>query len=180
MRIFTASAILSLLSMSVTPTALNGQGLEWSFTAQSAAPLSLPASVASDSVRGALSYADVPSQPVAGFLADINRDGTQDYVLRSSLDVCGTNCEYLLIDGLSMTVLGRVGGSVVFVRLPVVNGYPVIHTYGHSSADAGYWSTHVFDGDMYVAAGSVYLEGESVSRLFDSLQDVPAWPRQGG
>jgi hypothetical protein len=181
MKVFTRSAAwtVSLVSIALTPLGLSGQGAEWSFTAQSASPVSLPSWMATDSLRTALSY-DAPSQPVSGFLADVNRDGTQDYVLRASLDVCGSNCEYLLIDGLSTRVLGRVGGSVIYVGPTIVNGYPVIHAYGHSSADSGYWSTLVFDGETYVPAGVVYLEGESLGRLFDSLREVPAWPGQGG
>lgn len=173
--IMAVAGLVGALSVAV-PAFLIAQGPEWSFTAQSAVPLALPTPLDTDSLRSALSY-DVPGQRIAGFLADINADGTQDYVLRSSLDVCGSNCGYLLVDGLSTRVLGRVGGSVIFVTPPVINDYPVIRTYGHSSADAGYWTTHVFDGATYVPAGTVYLEGDSQRQLFDSLRSVPSWPR---
>jgi hypothetical protein len=60
-------------------------------------------------------------------------------------------------------------------RLPVVNGYPVIQSYGYSSADTGYWSTSVFDGRSYVSVNSIYLEGESLTQLFETLTEIPYW-----
>lgn len=176
MRAFIHTAVCVVSLLTTTPALLSAQGEEWSFTAQSAEPLSLPTRIAPASVRRALSY-DAPGQPISGFLADINLDGAQDYVLRSSIDACGSNCDYLLIDGPSARAVGRVGGSAVFVTPPVINGYPVIHTYGHSSADAGYWTTYVFDGTTYMATDTIYLEGDSQRQLFESLRDIPPWPR---
>jgi len=64
----------------------------------------------------------------------------------------------------------------VVVRPPVINGYPVIQVYGHSSAEAGFWSTLVFDGGAYVAVATVYVEGLSQTRLFETLRGLPYWP----
>jgi hypothetical protein len=153
-----------------------GQAPEWQFGFSSATPIALPAWLSRDSVRAALSYDEAPDDWVAGFLADLNRDGTADYVLRSSRAACGANCEYTLVDGRTHRSVGTVGGSVVVVRAAQINGYPVIQTYGHSSADAGYWSASVFDGDRYVSVSSVYVEGTSQKRLFDTLKGVPWWP----
>jgi hypothetical protein len=173
------SAVLVLLGLVVTMgplTTLTAQGLEWRFSAQSAGIVALPPWLPRDSLRASLSYYEDSPATVAGFLADLNDDGTQDYVFRVSLDVCGSNCEYVLVDGASHRTLGRVGGSVVVVRPPMINGYPVIHAYGHSSADAGRWSTSVFDGQRYVFVGSVYLEGVSLRRHFEALREIPFWP----
>ena len=178
MHILRRRAALLLLASFSGPgaTTLAAQGSEWQFTAQSAAPVSLPDWLASDSIRTRLSYDEDPSEAVAGFLADLNLDGTPDYVFRASLQACGSNCEYLIVDGQTRSVLGRVGGSVLFVGPPLVNGYPVIRAYGHSSADSGRWSTSVFDGLRFVAVNTVYLEGESLTRLFETLKDIPFWP----
>ena len=86
---------------------------------------------------------------------------------------CGTNCQYPLVDGRTHRALGTVGGSVVVVRAQVINGYPVIQVYGHGSAEARHWSTLVCDGAAYVAVGTVYLEGLSQARLFETLRHVP-------
>jgi hypothetical protein len=161
----------------VAPAA--AQGPEWQFTFSSTTPIALPAWLSQDSIRAALGYDEAPDDVVAGFLADLNHDGADDYVLRSSLAVCGSNCEYALLDGRTHRSLGTVGGSVVVVRPTRINGYPVIQTYGHSSADAGYWSTSVFDGQRYVSVSSVYVEGASQGRLFDTLRGVPSWPPSG-
>jgi hypothetical protein len=46
---------------------------------------------------------------ITGFLADLNQDGTEDYVFNTSLDACVTNWEYLPVDGASHQSLGWVG-----------------------------------------------------------------------
>lgn len=149
---------------------------EWQFGFQSATPIRVPSWLRADSLRAALSYNVDSTEAIAGFLADLNRDGIQDYVFRFSRTVCGTNCEFALVDGRTHRALGRVGGTVVVVRRTVINGYPVIESYGHSSVDAGYWGTMVFDGRAYVAVASVYVEGPSQTRLFESLKGIPSWP----
>jgi hypothetical protein len=152
------------------------QGTEWQFSYESARPVRLPAWLRTDSLRAALSYDLDSTEVVAGFVADINRDGVQDYVFRFSRTACGTNCEYALIDGRTHREVGRLGGTVVVVRPRVINGYPVIESYGHSSVDAGYWSTAVFDGGTYVTVASHYIEGSSRQQFFDALRAIPAWP----
>jgi hypothetical protein len=150
------------------------QGPEWQFAFQSAQPVAIPTWLNADSLRSALAYDS--TEAVAGFLADLNRDGTLDYVFRYSRTVCGSNCEYLFVDGLTHRALGTLGGSVLVVRQPSINGYPVIHTYGHSSVDAGYWSTAVFNGRAYTSLGTVYVQGPSQEQLFRTLEAIPFWP----
>jgi hypothetical protein len=150
------------------------QGSDWRFSYSSAAPITLPVWIRADSLRAALSYE--AGESVAGFLADLNGDGTDDYVFRFSRATCGTNCEYLLVDGRTRRRLGTVGGSVVVIHSPGINGYPTVHSYGHSSADAGYWSTSVYDGQAYVTVSSVFVEGTSRTWLFESLEKIPYWP----
>ena len=152
------------------------QGREWRFGYQSATPIRVPDWLRVDSLRAVLSYDVDSTEAIAGFLADLNRDGVEDYVFRFSRTGCGTNCEYALVDGRTHRTIGRVGGSVVFVGPVVINGYPVIRGYGHSSVDAGEWSTAVFNGQTYEFVGSVFVEGSSQARLFRSLEHVPFWP----
>lgn len=175
MRFDPIAPLLLAALATVACTRTQAQGLEWQFSAQSAAVISLPDWLVSDSLRAALGYYDA-SQRLAGFEADLDLDGTMDYVLRASLEVCGSNCDYVLVDGSTRSTLGRVGGSVLFVGPMRINGYPILRMYGHSSADSGSWSTSVFDGQRYVSIGSVYLEGESLDRLFEERRDVPFWP----
>jgi hypothetical protein len=175
---FRAALLASSLTFGCASTAA-GQGVEWQFGFQSATPIALPAWLPRDSVRSALGYDEAPDDVVSGFLADLDRDGTDDYVLRSSRALCGSNCEYALVDGRTHRSLGTVGGSVIVVRATRINGFPVIQSYGHSSAEAGYWNTSVFDGRMYTNVSSVYVEGASQVHLFDTLKDVPWWPPPG-
>ena len=160
-------------------TTVAAQGPEWRFNVQSVAPIELPPWLDRDSLAASLGYEYTP-EVITGFLADLNHDGTEDFVFNVSLDACGTNCEYVLVDGASHETLGPVGGSIVFVRLPLINGYPVIHSYSHVSADAARWSTSVFDGERYVFVGVVYLEGELLDRHMDSLREIPYWPPPHG
>ncbi|UCG89036.1 MAG: hypothetical protein JSW71_11060 [Gemmatimonadota bacterium] len=160
-------------------TTVAAQGPEWHFNVHSVAPIELPSWLDRDSLAASLGYEYTP-EVITGFLADLNQDGTEDYVFNTSLDACGTNCEYLPVDGASHQSLGWVGGSIVFVRLPLINGYPVIHSYSHVSADAARWSTSVFDGERYVFVGVVYLEGDLLDRHMDSLREIPYWPPPDG
>jgi hypothetical protein len=141
------------------------QGPEWKFAFQSAQHVAIPTWLNADSLRAALSYDS--TETVAGFLADLNRDGTLDYVFRFSS---------AFVDGQTHQALGTLGGSVLVVRQPSINGYPVIHTYGHSSVDAGYWSTAVFSGRAYTSLGIVYVQGPSQEELFRTLEAIPFWP----
>jgi hypothetical protein len=72
-----------------------------------------------------------------------------------------------------------VGGSVVFVRGRLINGYPVINAYGHSSADSGYWSTSIYDGRQYVGVDAVWLSGIALERHFEQLSHVRHGPPRG-
>jgi hypothetical protein len=175
-RFTTLIVLVAVLALGGRATVAVAQSPEWQFGYQSATPIRVPGWLRADSLRSALSYDGDSSEAIAGFLADLNRDGIQDYVFRFSRAVCGTNCEYALVDGRTHRTLGKLGGTVVIVRPQVINGYPVIQTYGHSSVDSGYWSTAVFDGSAYVAVASVYVEGISQTRLFDSLKDIRSWP----
>lgn len=157
------------------PAPLAGQGPRWQVDIGAVA-IRLPAWLSADSLRASLSYEPDTGTAIAGFLADLNGDGTPDSVFRVAAAICGTNCQYALVDGQTHRSLGTVGGSVIVVRPPLLNGYPTIGTYGHSSAEAGYWSTWVFDGAAYVTVETVHVEGASQTRLFESLRDIPGWP----
>jgi hypothetical protein len=145
---------------------------DWAFTVQSTAELELPDGSSIDSTLGYLDYQ--PGEPVFGLLADLNGDGTDDYVIRSSIRICGTGgCSYTLIDGKRLERRGEVFGNPIVIRQQTMNGYPVINTYSHSSADSGTYGTFVFDGDEYVLVSRVYLSGESLATLFEEINHIP-------
>lgn len=163
------AALLVLLAASRPVLA---QYPEWSFDAQAAHAIETPGWLSADSLRDALFMYD-SGEEIRGLVADLNRDGVTDYILQYSLTTCGTNCQYELIDGATHRSLGTTGGSLVYVGPRVINGYPVIAQYGHSSADSGTWSTLVFDGSQYVSVSSVWLEGAALEQHFERLKDVP-------
>jgi len=151
---------------------LHAQEGDWAFTVKSGAELALPMG---PSIESALAYLDYqPGEPVVGLRADLNRDGTDDYVIRSSTRLCGTGgCSYALIDGSRLERLGEVFGNPIVVRQQTINGYPVINAYGHSSADSGTYGTFVFDGKAYVLVSRVALTGDSLAELFEGINQIP-------
>jgi len=162
--------VVSLALLSAAPAC--AQDPEWSFNAKTPSPIQIPGWLPADSLRNALAYHEAADQ-IKGLAVDLNRDGAIDYILQYSREVCGTNCQYELIDGRTRRSIGLVGGSVVYIRAQAINGYPVINQYGHSSADSGSWSTLVFDGQQFVSVGTVWLEGAALEHLFGELKDVP-------
>jgi len=162
---------VAILCMTVGAS-LHAQEGDWAFTVKSGAALELPES---PSIAAALAYLDYqPGEPIVGLRADLNQDGTDDYVIRSSTGLCGTGgCSYALIDGSRLERLGEVFGNPVLVRGRMINGYPVINAYGHSSADSGTYGTFVFDGKEYVLVSHVSLSGASLAELFDEINQIP-------
>jgi len=145
---------------------------DWAFTIRSGGVLQLPAGPAFASALGYLDYQ--PGEPVFGLLVDLNRDGTDDYVIRSSHRICGhAGCSYVLLDGKRLERLGVIFGNPIVVRGQMINDYPVINAYGHASADNGTYGTFVFDGEEYVLVNRVYLSGDPLETLFDEIDEVP-------
>ena len=165
-----ALLLVGLVTLIPSQTLLGQEGA-WRFDAQSASPIAIPPWLSADSLRYALEYERIDQ--ISGLRADLNADGVTDYVFQYSTSVCGTNCQYAIVDGRSRRRIALLGGTVVVIQNLFINRYPVINTYGHSSADAGYWSTLVFDGEAYVSLGSVYVQGGSLERVFGGIEHVP-------
>lgn len=167
-------ALLGALLLSLAWGTARSGGRAWYFSNTLPGPIEIPSWLSADSLRDALDYE--PDEEVAGIVVDLNRDGARDYLFRYSLAVCGSNCQYDVVDGRLRRKIGLVGGSVIHVDSLFINGQPVFHTYGHGSADSGYWGTYVFDGDTYVSVGGIYVERESQKHLFDMLKGVSYGP----
>ena len=178
MRSVRVRRLLPLVLFALIPTdRAAAQTPAWSFDARTGGVIELPTWLEADSLLDALGYDS--GAEVTGLVVDLNQDGADDYLFQFSTDMCGSNCQWAIVDGTGRQFLGLVGGSVLFVGGQTVNGYPTIHAYGHSSADSGNWGTSVFDGREYVAVSWVWLEGEAVRRLFERLRDVPRGPPAG-
>ena len=107
---------------------------------------------------------------------DLNNDGVDDYVFVSPPILCGTGgCLWMMIDGASKEVIGQFFGNPVFMFENQINGFPVIHTYSHSSAQSGSYNGYVFDGTSYAHVSQVFLEGESVEELFEPYSNWMGW-----
>src|SRR5689334_18575194 len=52
-----------------------------------------------------------------GVAADLNRDGTEDYVLQGHRHECGTGgCTYWIFDGATAKLIGNLSGNAIVVR----------------------------------------------------------------
>jgi len=109
-----------------------------------------------------------------GIHVDINKDQTNDYIVRSNNSLCGTGgCVYQLFDGMTNRSLGMVFGEPIIFSEKLINGFPVIHSYGHLNAASGNYTTFVFNGKEYTVVSSVFLKGESLSNLFKVFKKLP-------
>jgi hypothetical protein len=105
------------------------------------------------------------------FQYDFNRDGFRDYLVESWKSLCGTGgCLYALIDGKTKKRIGDFFGAPILVLDQTINGFPVIQSYSHLSANSGGFTTYVFDGSKYQVVSSVYVEGKSLDELFKKLE----------
>lgn len=150
------------------------QKKDWGLDASLPKLTKIPEWIDADSLRDALEYDS--TNEIRGLIVDLNEDGTNDYIFECSLNVCGSNCQYYIIDGKTHRSLGLVVGSVIYFRKQFINGYPVINQYGHSSAESGYWSTVVYDGNKYVAVNDIWVTGETADSLFRELKNISFIP----
>ena len=151
----------------------------WRIDGQSMSQITLPdTKPLRELVANELEYSGKNPMP-KGLIFDLNEDGRNDYVIQSVDSLCGTGgCIYALVDGQNNKELGMVFGSPIIVSNQKINGYPVIHAYGHSSAEQGSYACFVFDGKKYIAVSSVELEGESLKRLFEELNKLSTIRKQ--
>ncbi len=92
----------------------------------------------------------------------------------SANSLCGTGgCVYQLFDGATNRSLGLVFGEPIIFTEKLINGFPVIHSYGHWNAGSGSYTTFVFNGKKYTAVSSLLLTGESLNHLFEKLRKLP-------
>ena len=144
---------------------------DWAFTPTSTREIQLPAPVVDSPEFGELEY-DGP--PYRGLRADLDGDGTPEYVVQSAPSLCGNGgCVYALFDGASLRSLGLVFGSWLVVRGAPAGTYPAITAYSHLSVEAVTDTTFVYDGGRYVRGASVEVRGAALDRLVDEFRRVP-------
>lgn len=114
-----------------------------------------------------------------GVAADLNRDGTDDYIMQGRRDECGTGgCSYWIFDGATAKRIGDAGGNAIVVRAENTNGFPNLETYSRSSSESGAFSLYVFDGNAYVRKSSTFLEGGPMWAKLRTWRTYPRWPPQ--
>jgi hypothetical protein len=139
---------------------------------EEAYPIQLPNPDIEKEVRGLCEYEK--SDPTVGFVLDLNDDKKNDYLVQANESLCGTGgCPYEIIDGASGKAIGSVFGNPVIIDSKKVQGYSVIHTYGHMNAGTGIFGTLVFDGGKYVEVAGISLTSESLVELFNIINKVP-------
>ena len=107
---------------------------------------------------------------VLGLRLDLNGDGAPESIIQGASDTCGTGgCPFQIFDGKTKLQVGDFFNAPIFVLDEQINGWPVITTWGHSSAASGTYGTWVYDGAAYRAVSGGYLSGENVTSLSREL-----------
>jgi hypothetical protein len=171
--------LLPALALLALGSAAQGQEpppLPWGVSVDDAIPITLPPALRSRIDIGLIDLEYEDTSTVRGFVADFDGDGIQDYLIRSAPSLCGTGgCPYDLFDGITGKELGQFFGNPLYVHAHRANGFPIIDTYGHSSAASGTFTTYAFDGSVYVVTSSRTLMGVAVDSLFKAMKGIPMW-----
>ena len=132
----------------------------------------LPAAVATE-ILDELEY-DAPDS-ASGATVDLNRDGRPDLIVRGAPSLCGNGgCPYIVVNGATGEIIGRVAGGPLYVLGTDVHGYAVIAGYSHMSAESATWTTYAFDRTKYKLESSKEFKGPALDSLTTSLRSARA------
>jgi hypothetical protein len=166
------SSLCLLLFIVNAAASVNGADYAIRFDREEAYPVQLPTPEIDKEIRAGFEYDK--SNSIVGFVLDLNGDRQNDYLVRANESLCGTGgCPYEIIEGSSNKSIGSIFGNPLIIDSKKIQGYSIIHTYGHSSVESGTFSTLVFDGGQYVEVSSIGLTSESLVELFNILNKVP-------
>lgn len=118
--------------------------------------------------------------PITGVNADLNGDGTDDYIVQLP-QTCGSGgCSFAIYNGARAARIGEVFGNTVIVRDQASHGFPNIDVYTHLSAQSGVVTSLVFDGKAYAVKTRQPAEGQLVADLFQQWSRLPRWVKGSG
>lgn len=118
-----------------------------------------------------------PLTKAASLSVDINYDGANELIVKSNDGTCGTGgCFFSVFDGKTGRNLGEQFGGMLYFHEPLINGWPVLEVYGHSSAESGTFATWVMEGGRYLAVADVFLQGALLKQHVDKLQSMCSIP----
>lgn len=159
---------LPLFSQSVDPRPRR----PWVFETRNAIELHPSADI-----RAQLTWDEISPPALLGVVADLNRDGTDDYIIKGPPSACGTGgCPYEVFDGRTAKRIGDLFGNPIIVRAEFTRGFPNLDIYSHGSASSGSFSSYVFSGTEYVQRSVQHLENGAPFSLFRRLDTLPRWP----
>ncbi len=152
-------------------SALVADPADWAFAADQAREIMQPVKIVQTEEFEELEY-DGP--PYRGLRADLNGDGTPEYIVQSAPSLCGNGgCVFALFDGASLRPLGLVFGGWMVVRAAPSGYFPIIHALSHQSADSASYTTFSYDGMHYVRLTSIHLDGLALAQLVQELKQIP-------
>jgi hypothetical protein len=164
-----------LLSLSLPSQPRGDPRRPWALTMDAVAPIHPPSALRA-SVLDQLEYES--GDTIKGIAVDLNRDKLVDYIVQSAPSLCGTGgCIYLVIDGRTKAVIGRVFGDPLYVHEHAARGFPDISAYSHLSAAEGSYSIWRFQHGEYRQTSSRSMHGATLDSLIHSLERIPSWPR---
>ena len=165
---------VALISVCAAPSTIAQKVRGWRLASADVLAITLPASIDLDMLD--LDYDDRES--VLGRTVSLNDDGIADFFVRAAPALCGAtgNCPFVIIDGSSGRLLGRIGGNSIVVSERRVNAYPVLETWWSIGADTGEHSTYEFDGRRYERIARETLSSVRRQRLLDEWRELPKLP----
>ncbi|HTM31389.1 MAG TPA: hypothetical protein VL263_08795 [Vicinamibacterales bacterium] len=163
-----------LIAVCVTPSTIAQKVRGWRLASADVAAITLPTSIDLDALD--LDYDDRES--VLGRTVVLNDDAIADFFVRAAPALCGAtgNCPFVIIDGRSGRLLGRIGGNSIVVSERRVNAYPVLETWWSISGETGEHSTYEFDGRAYELTARETLSSARRQRLIEEWRELPRLP----
>lgn len=174
-----ATGLLSAAPLVVQGTSASRPRRPWVIENDRLVVVSLPPAVRAAALPSVGGY-DVPSvdKTFRGLAVDLNRDGTDDYILLGHPEECGTGgCSYMVVNGATAALIGRLSGNLIVVSAQSTNGFAHIETYSHGGAESGTFSFAAFDGKAYVEKSRTALEGDAMRAKLRIWRNYPRWPR---
>ena len=141
---------------------------------EDAVELSLPASIRAVALPYVSAYG---GSSFLGAALDLNRDGSDDYMIQGPREGCGTGgCSYSILDGATAKRIGHAGGNAILIHAEPDKGFPKIETISRGGAESGTHEVYAFNGNTYVRGAKKALSGPTYWGIIREWKKYPRCP----
>lgn len=119
---------------------------------------------------------DVATDTIKAIVADLNGDGTGDYIIQSAPSLCGNGaCEYAVFDGATHKSLGILNGFTLYVLADRAHGYPIIVAMRTMGAFEAQYTIYRFNGSEYIELSTRDVKDGARDSQSRDLARIPPW-----